>query len=45
MSRSSTTTVKRLPNPTAGDILLEEFLKPLGLSQTALAHAIGVPHQ
>lgn len=43
MSRSSTTTVKRLPNPTAGDILLEEFLKPLGLSQTALAHAIGVP--
>ena len=26
-----------------GEILLEEFLKPMGLSQTALARAIGVP--
>lgn len=43
MSKSSTTTAERLPNPTAGDILLEEFLKPLGLSQTALARTIGVP--
>ncbi len=32
-----------LKNPTPGDILLEEFLKPLGMSQTALANAIGVP--
>jgi addiction module HigA family antidote len=32
-----------LENPTPGDILLEEFLKPLGMSQTALAKAIGVP--
>ena len=32
-----------LPNPTPGEILLEEFLKPLGLSQNALARAIGVP--
>lgn len=32
-----------LPNPTAGDILLEEFLKPLDMSQNALARAIGVP--
>jgi len=32
-----------LKNPTPGDILLEEFLKPLGMSQTALAKAIGVP--
>jgi antitoxin HigA-1 len=32
-----------LPNPHPGEILLEEFLKPLELSQTALAHAIGVP--
>jgi addiction module HigA family antidote len=41
MSRSSTTT--RLPNPHPGEILGEEFLKPMGLSQTALANAIGVP--
>ncbi len=26
-----------------GEVLLEEFLKPLGLSQTRLAQAIGVP--
>lgn len=41
MPRSSTTT--ELPNPTPGEILLEEFLKPMDLSQTALARAIGVP--
>ena len=41
-SRSSTTT-ELLPNPHPGEILLEEFLKPMGLSQTALANAIGVP--
>jgi addiction module HigA family antidote len=32
-----------LPNPTPGEILLEEFLKPLGLSQNALARALLVP--
>ena len=32
-----------LPNPTPGEILQEDFLKPLGLSQNALARAIGVP--
>lgn len=32
-----------LKNPTPGDVLLEDFLKPLGMSQTALAKAIGVP--
>jgi len=32
-----------LKTPTPGDILLEEFLRPLGMSQTALAKAIGVP--
>lgn len=42
MSRSSTTT-EMLPNPTPGEILLEEFLRPMALSQTALARAIGVP--
>ncbi len=41
MSRSSTTT-EPLPNPHPGEILLEEFLKPMGLSQTALARAVGV---
>jgi antitoxin HigA-1 len=31
------------PNPYPGEILMEEFLKPMGLSQTALARAISVP--
>ena len=44
MSKSSTTTAKAalLPNPTPGEILLEEFLKPMELSQSALARAIRV---
>jgi addiction module HigA family antidote len=41
-SRSSTTT-ELLPNPHPGEILAEEFLKPMKLSQTALARAIAVP--
>jgi addiction module HigA family antidote len=41
-SKSSTTT-DLLRNPHPGEILLEEFLKPMGLSQTKLANAIGVP--
>jgi addiction module HigA family antidote len=32
-----------LPLPTPGEILAEEFLKPFGLSQNALARAIRVP--
>jgi addiction module HigA family antidote len=32
-----------LPNPTPGDVLLEDFLKPLAMSQNALARAICVP--
>jgi antitoxin HigA-1 len=32
-----------LPNPHPGEILAEEFLKPMRLSQTALARAIAVP--
>ncbi|MCC6946238.1 MAG: HigA family addiction module antidote protein [Bradyrhizobiaceae bacterium] len=43
MSRSSTTTAELLPNPHPGEILAEEFLKPMSLSQTALARALGVP--
>ena len=49
MSRSSTITVKKarkgelLHNPHAGEILLDEFMKPLGITQNALGRAIGVP--
>jgi addiction module HigA family antidote len=39
MARSS----KAAHNPHPGEILLEEFLKPLDLSQYALAKAIAVP--
>ena len=44
MSRSSTITTEDalLANPHPGEILLEEFMKPLGLSQNALARAIHV---
>jgi plasmid maintenance system antidote protein VapI len=28
-----------LANPTPGDILLEEFIKPMGLTQNGLARA------
>ena len=44
MSKSATTTepLDLLRNPTPGDVLSEDFLKPLGMSQTALAKAIGV---
>ena len=41
-SKLSTTT-ELLPNPHPGEILIEEFLKPMALSQTALARAIDVP--
>jgi hypothetical protein len=41
-SKSSTTT-ELLHNPHPGEILMEEFLAPMRLSQTALARAIGVP--
>jgi addiction module HigA family antidote len=49
MSRWSTTTersrmaTKRLPPVHPGEILLEDFLKPLGLSQYRLAQALSVP--
>jgi addiction module HigA family antidote len=39
----SPTTIELLRNPHPGEILLEEFLKPLEMSQTKLAKAIGVP--
>lgn len=45
MSRSSTTMTddERLPNLHPGEILREEFLKPMGLSQNAHARAVHVP--
>lgn len=35
--------MKKLPNIHPGEILLEEFLKPLQISQNALARAAAVP--
>src|SRR5690348_3568149 len=45
MSKSSTTMAdrNRLPNPHPGEILLEEFLRPMALSQNGLARAVHVP--
>ncbi|MDX3972898.1 HigA family addiction module antitoxin [Shinella sp.] len=45
MSASSTimTDDDLLPNPHPGDILLEEFLQPMEISQNALARAVHVP--
>lgn len=43
MSKSSTTMTDLLPNPHPGDILIEDFLKPMGISQNALARAVHVP--
>ena len=34
---------KALPNIHPGEVLLEEFLKPMGVSQNALARAMAVP--
>jgi antitoxin HigA-1 len=44
MSKSSTITSRGglLTNPHPGEILLEDFLKPMGLSQNALARAVHV---
>lgn len=35
--------MREIPLSHPGEILLEDFLKPLGISQYALAKAIGVP--
>jgi addiction module HigA family antidote len=45
MSRSSITTTDEelLPNPHHGEILAEEFMRPLALGQNALARSIHVP--
>jgi antitoxin HigA-1 len=45
MLKSSTTMTDTdfLKNPTPGEILLEDFMKPMNLSQNALARALHVP--
>lgn len=35
--------MKMLPNIHPGEVLLEEFLAPMGISQNAVARAAGVP--
>ncbi|MBP9646078.1 MAG: HigA family addiction module antidote protein [Pseudoxanthomonas sp.] len=35
--------MKTLPNIHPGEVILKEFLKPMGISQSALARANGVP--
>ena len=35
--------MKKLPNVHPGEILFEEFLDPMGISQNRLARAMGVP--
>ena len=48
MSKSSIITARKsskvalLRNPHAGEILFEDFIKPMGLTQNGLARAIGV---
>ena len=36
---------REIPYPTPGEILLEEFLKPMGITQYRLAKGIGVPQR
>lgn len=49
MSKLSTITDQQplgaalIPNPTPGEMLLADFIEPMGLSQNGLARAIGVP--
>ena len=42
MSKSLITT-DLIPNPTPGEMLLDDFIIPMGLTQNGLARAIGVP--
>jgi addiction module HigA family antidote len=42
MSKSSITT-KEIPDPTPGEVLLLDFIEPMGLTRNGLARAIGVP--
>jgi addiction module HigA family antidote len=42
MSRSSNI-IDKIPDPTPGDILLLDFIEPMGLTQNGLARPIDVP--
>ena len=35
--------MRKLPNIHPGEVLLDEFLIPMGISQNALARSVGVP--
>ncbi len=37
--------MRKVPYPTPGDILLAEFLEPMGITQYRLAKEIGVPQR
>ena len=37
--------MRKVPYPHPGEILLEEFLKPIGITQYRLAKEIGVPQR
>jgi antitoxin HigA-1 len=37
--------MRKIPYPHPGEILLQEFLKPMGITQYRLAKAIGVPQR
>ncbi|SNY90434.1 addiction module antidote protein, HigA family [Cohaesibacter sp. ES.047] len=43
MPKSSNIPTDHLPNPHPGEVLLEEFLKPMHLSQDELARAVHTP--
>lgn len=37
--------MRKVPYPNPGEILMEEFLKPMGITQYRLAKEIGVPQR
>ena len=43
MPKSSNIPADHLPNPHPGEVLLEEFLKPMNLSRDDLARAVHAP--
>jgi addiction module HigA family antidote len=45
MTEKNKMTAKNLPPVHPGEVLLEEYLKPLGISQNRLARDLGVPAQ
>jgi len=42
MTSKSLTTTDEIPSPTPGEVLLLDFIEPMGLIQNGLARAIGV---